>query len=139
LTITEFGCVFLVGLETGLFPAKNAPLEEERRLMYVGITRAKTKLFITYTRQRCLFGNTTFPKPSRFLSEIPLDLIHIVKDVQPVASVAYPRGSKVFHSNFGEGIVIGNKDADLINVEFEQGNHWLAAKYLPSEMFYSLN
>jgi len=134
----EFGCVFLVGLETGLFPSKNAPLEEERRLMYVGITRAKTKLFITYTRQRCLFGNTVFPKPSRFLSEIPLDLIHIVKDVQPAASMAYPKGSKVFHQNFGEGIVIG-KDSELINVEFEQGNHWLAAKYLPSDVFHSVN
>jgi DNA helicase-2/ATP-dependent DNA helicase PcrA len=134
----EFGCVFLVGLETGLFPAKNAPLEEERRLLYVAITRAKTKLFITYTRQRCLFGNTVFSKPSRFLSEIPLDLIHIVKDVQPVASLAYPRGSKVFHQHFGEGIVIG-KDSELINVEFEQGNHWLAAKYLPAEVFHSVN
>lgn len=108
--------------------------------MYVGITRAKTKLFITYTRQRCLFGNTVFPKPSRFLSEIPLDLIRIVKDAPAInASASYPKGSKVFHENFGEGIVIGSKDADFINVEFEQGSHWLAAKYLPSNVFYSVN
>ncbi len=135
----EFGCVFLVGLESGLFPAKTAPLEEERRLMYVGITRAKTKLFITYSRQRCLFGNTLTPKPSRFLSEIPLDLINIVKDTPSInASADYQKGSKVFHQNFGEGIVVG-KNSELINVEFEQGNHWLAAKYLPSEVFHSIN
>jgi DNA helicase-2/ATP-dependent DNA helicase PcrA len=135
----EFGCVFLVGLETGLFPAKTAPLEEERRLMYVGITRAKTKLVITYSRQRCLFGNTVFQKPSRFLSEIPLDLINIVKDAPIVtASASYPKGSKVFHQEFGEGIVVG-KDSELINVEFDDGNHWLAARYLPPDVFHSIN
>jgi DNA helicase-2/ATP-dependent DNA helicase PcrA len=135
----EFGCVFLVGLEQGMFPAKSAPLEEERRLMYVGITRAKTKLFVSYARQRCLFGNTVFPKPSRFLSEIPLDLIHIVKD-EPIisASASYEKGVKVFHQNFGEGIVIGT-DSEFINVKFDEGNHWLAANYLPSELFHSVN
>lgn len=76
----EFDNVFLVGAEEGLFPGQRAlesdeELEEERRLMYVGITRARKKLYITHTQRRTLFGNTKYNKPSRFLEEIPKDLI----------------------------------------------------------------
>lgn len=76
----EFQTVFIVGMEEGLFPHSRTmlniiELEEERRLMYVGITRAKEKLFLTYTRQRLLFGQRTNNLTSRFLSEIPQDLI----------------------------------------------------------------
>jgi DNA helicase-2/ATP-dependent DNA helicase PcrA len=135
----EFGLVFLVGLEAGLFPAKTASLEEERRLMYVGITRAKQKLVISYAKQRTLFGNTIQPKPSRFLSEIPRELVNIIREPNNInASASYPKGTKVFHEQFGEGVVVG-KNSELINVEFEQGNHWLAAGYLPADVFHSIN
>jgi DNA helicase-2/ATP-dependent DNA helicase PcrA len=135
----EFGLVFLVGLEQGMFPAKTAPLEEERRLMYVGITRAKQKLVISYARQRTLFGNSTFQKPSRFLSEIPMELINIVKDAPIMsASADYPKGTRVKHQEFGEGIVVG-QSSQFINVEFSDGNHWLAAGYLPPDVFHSIN
>ena len=79
----EFPIVFLIGLEEGIFPharsigfgAQNSELEEERRLMYVGITRAKEKLFLTYAKSRKVFGNYQTNPKSRFLDEIPFDLI----------------------------------------------------------------
>lgn len=72
----EFPVVFIVGMEEGLFPGNQvmydpSEIEEERRLCYVGITRAKEKLFITNARSRMIYGNTSFTRPSRFLSEIP--------------------------------------------------------------------
>ena len=75
----EFPVVFIVGMEEGLFPGNQvmydpSELEEERRLCYVGITRAKEKLYITNARSRMLFGNTSFTRPSRFLGEIPDEL-----------------------------------------------------------------
>ncbi len=75
----EFPVVFIVGMEEGLFPGNQVmydptELEEERRLCYVGITRAKEKLYITNARSRMLFGNTSFTRPSRFLGEIPEEL-----------------------------------------------------------------
>ncbi|MBQ7115920.1 MAG: UvrD-helicase domain-containing protein [Clostridia bacterium] len=75
----EFPVVFIVGMEEGLFPGNQVmydptELEEERRLCYVGITRAKEKLYITNARSRMLFGNTSFTRPSRFLNEIPEEL-----------------------------------------------------------------
>ncbi|MGN1315636.1 MAG: ATP-dependent helicase [Acutalibacteraceae bacterium] len=75
----EFPVVFIVGMEEGLFPGNQvmydpSELEEERRLCYVGITRAKEKLYITNARSRMLFGNTSYTRPSRFLSEIPEEL-----------------------------------------------------------------
>jgi DNA helicase-2/ATP-dependent DNA helicase PcrA len=76
----EFPVVFLIGAEEGVFPsarAMNEPddMEEERRLAYVGITRARTRLFITHAWSRSLFGNTQYNPPSRFLEEIPVDLV----------------------------------------------------------------
>ena len=79
----EFPVVFLIGLEEGIFPhsrsigfgAQNSELEEERRLMYVGITRAKEKLFLTYAKSRKVFGNYQTNPKSRFLNEIPFELI----------------------------------------------------------------
>ena len=75
----EFPVVFIVGMEEGLFPGNQVmydptEIEEERRLCYVGITRAKEKLYITNARQRMLFGNTSITRPSRFLNEIPEEL-----------------------------------------------------------------
>ncbi|HZJ75486.1 MAG TPA: 3'-5' exonuclease, partial [Clostridia bacterium] len=75
----EFPCVFLAGVEEGLFPSNQVlyypdELEEERRLAYVGITRAKEKLYITNAQSRMVYGSTTFTKPSRFINEIPREL-----------------------------------------------------------------
>ena len=76
----EFDNVFLVGMEEGLFPSKrsieeDAQTEEERRLCYVAITRAKKHLFITNTKKRTLYGSTTYSTPSRFIDEIPENLL----------------------------------------------------------------
>ena len=76
----EFPVVFLIGAEEGVFPHSRAlmepdEMEEERRLAYVGITRARTRLFITHAWSRSLFGNTQYNPPSRFLEEIPVELV----------------------------------------------------------------
>ena len=76
----EFEVVFLVGMEEGLFPSKRSieeddAVEEERRLCYVGITRAKKKLYITNTKKRTLYGTTTFSMPSRFIDELPSEVL----------------------------------------------------------------
>lgn len=75
----EFPCVFMAGVEEGLFPRTQVmyypeELEEERRLAYVGITRAKEKLYITNAQSRMIYGSTSYTKPSRFLEEIPVEL-----------------------------------------------------------------
>ena len=76
----EFPIVFLVGMEEGIFPgyktiSEPKELEEERRLAYVGITRAKEKLFLTCSKQRTMFGSTSYNNPSRFLKEIPVNML----------------------------------------------------------------
>lgn len=76
----EFPVVFLVGMEEGIFPGyksigEQKELEEERRLCYVGVTRAKENLFLTNSKQRTTFGSTTHNPPSRFLQEIPKELL----------------------------------------------------------------
>lgn len=86
----EFKNIFLVGMEEGLFPGSQAygdeeELEEERRLCYVGITRAKSRLFLTAAKQRTLFGQTRYNLPSRFLDEIPKDLIEKTEDLHSFA------------------------------------------------------
>lgn len=78
----EFETVFLIGLEQNLFPSRKGDLEEERRLMYVAITRAK---------QRQLYGSTMFQKPSVFLSEIPSQLVTLQKD-KPAVTLKVPDG-----------------------------------------------
>lgn len=88
----EFPVVFIVGMEEGVFPHSRAledenELEEERRLAYVGITRAEQKLYLTCATRRLLFGRTTSNMPSRFLDEIPVE---VMEDVTPV------RGSSLF-------------------------------------------
>ncbi|MEK7154323.1 MAG: UvrD-helicase domain-containing protein [Patescibacteria group bacterium] len=86
----EFPVVFLVGMEEGLFPHASslinpAELEEERRLCYVGITRAKQQLFLTYCRERMMYGSTQFNPPSRFVFEVPGHLI----DFQPLEKIEH--------------------------------------------------
>jgi DNA helicase-2/ATP-dependent DNA helicase PcrA len=87
----EFDTVFLIGLEQGLFPSRNGSLEEERRLFYVGITRAKKRLIVTHAKQRQLYGTTLHQKPSVFLGEIPTQLVDSQKD-KPVVSLKLPEG-----------------------------------------------
>ena len=81
----EFPVVFLVGMEEGIFPGyksigEEKELEEERRLCYVGVTRAKENLYLTNSKQRTTFGSTTHNPPSRFLKEIPKELLDGYED-----------------------------------------------------------
>jgi DNA helicase-2/ATP-dependent DNA helicase PcrA len=118
----EFDVVFMVGMEDGVFPhyrsmGDSGQLEEERRLAYVGITRARRRLYLTHAWSRSLFGGSSFNPPSRFLSEIPTDLVRQLKDD---ANGARSRGSEglmhepvqisagdtVFHDRWGEGVVV---------------------------------
>jgi DNA helicase-2/ATP-dependent DNA helicase PcrA len=88
----EFPTVFVVGLEEGLFPSEHSAfdadrLPEERRLCYVGLTRAMQRLYLTHAESRRIFGRTSYREPSRFLSELPSDA---VEDVRPRISVSRP-------------------------------------------------
>jgi DNA helicase II / ATP-dependent DNA helicase PcrA len=149
----EFPVVFLAGMEDGLFPhqrsvADLAGLEEERRLAYVGMTRAMRQLYLTYAEQRRLYGVDTYGQPSRFISELPADL---VEEIRPRLQVSRPvfvkrsasleespsagmrMGSRVRHSKFGDGVVLnfeGNGPHARIQVNFEgQGTKWLMLSY----------
>ena len=95
----EFPVVFLAGMEEGVFPSyrsigEESEMEEERRLCYVGITRAKEKLFLTLAKSRTLFGNTTYNRQSRFIDEIPEDLLKYVGE-----------NGCVFNSNTGKPVI----------------------------------
>ncbi len=115
----EFASVFLTGLEEGVFPhsrtlTEPAELEEERRLAYVGITRAIDRLFLTYAARRALFGNTyAYPK-SRFLEEIPaVDVLE--SDSIPLPRPAGGRWREVaIHESAGAGVHLGLKDGDRV-------------------------
>ncbi|MES9901587.1 MAG: DNA helicase II, partial [Sedimenticola sp.] len=121
----EFPLVFIAGLEEGLFPHSMSSedpqrLEEERRLCYVGMTRAMEQLFLSYAESRRLHGSETFPRPSRFLREIPPELMQEVRarpqvsravyTPSPTAFVmeesAFQLGQRVEHPKFGEGVVL---------------------------------
>jgi DNA helicase II / ATP-dependent DNA helicase PcrA len=141
----EFPVVFMCGLEEGLFPhylSSEDPvrLEEERRLCYVGMTRAMQKLYMLYAESRRLHGKEVYHRPSRFLSEIPEDTLDQVrvktKVSQTYSSNNYPRetmyqttdtgiriGQRVTHHSFGEGTVIkleGSGEHARIQVRFEK-------------------
>lgn len=155
----EFPVVFLAGMEEGIFPhartlMNETELEEERRLCYVGITRAKERLVMTSTRMRSIYGNTVMYPPSRFLNEIPRDLLqpirrsHVSSDAaaarsKPVAQTAkvahrcsdFKAGQKVNHPKWGVGTVVevkGEGDKTELKVAFPQeGIRNLLAKYAP--------
>jgi DNA helicase-2/ATP-dependent DNA helicase PcrA len=157
----EFPVVFMAGMEDGLFPhqrsvADLASLEEERRLCYVGTTRAMKQLYITYAEQRRLYGVDTYGQPSRFIGELPPDL---VEEIRPRLQVSRPvfvkrntgsssleemptpnmrMGSRVRHSKFGDGVVLnfeGNGPHARIQVNFErQGTKWLMLSYANLEV-----
>jgi DNA helicase-2/ATP-dependent DNA helicase PcrA len=146
----EFPLVFLAGMEENLFPHRMSleepgRLEEERRLCYVGITRAMEKLMITYAESRRLHGSETFNAPSRFIREIPAELLHEVRlhttISRPVSSLTQARvpdtelnlGQQVYHQIFGEGVVLnfeGRGASARVEVNFDtEGSKWLVLQY----------
>ena len=151
----EFPLVFLVGLEEGLFPHQRSiesenDLEEERRLCYVGITRAEKQLIICYAEQRRLYGNTLYGIPSRFLKEIPDTLIEEIRPKMKTQINTYERevkkplatrtnetgmrvGQQVSHAKFGEGAITdveGSGSQARVQVNFaEVGSKWLVLTY----------
>lgn len=152
----EFPLVFLVGLEEGLFPSQRSTedegrLEEERRLAYVGITRARERLVVSYAESRRMHGTEMLARPSRFLAEIPASL---VDEVRPRVQVSRPLyggsgrhagseslqedlpvklGQRVSHPSFGDGVVVsaeGSGAHTRLQVNFEAaGSKWLVAAY----------
>ena len=149
----EFETVFLVGMEDGLFPSQQSitdpnRIEEERRLFYVGITRAMQNLFISHAELRRLYGQENYPKPSRFLREIPGELMQEVrvraqiirpgtaakaKVADSLKTQTYKAGQKVSHAKFGAGIVLqteGEGSQEKIQVNFKtEGMKWLMLAY----------
>lgn len=131
----EFDYVFIVGMEEGIFPHYNAindgtlsAIEEERRLCYVAITRAKKKLYIISAKSRMLFGNTNMNRPSRFIEEIDDEYLDVDerKVIKNVASkvkknidknALYEVGERISHTDFGEGIIVGI-DKSILTVAF---------------------
>lgn len=147
----EFPVVFITGLEEGLFPHQMSSeepgrLAEERRLCYVGLTRAMRELYLTYAESRRLFGNETLNPPSRFLREIPGEL---VEEVRVRAAVSRPvgrrgtvrqeeangigLGARVVHPKFGEGTVLhfeGQGPNARLQINFDGvGTKWLVSQY----------
>jgi DNA helicase-2/ATP-dependent DNA helicase PcrA len=148
----EFPLVFLVGLEEGLFPHSMscddpARLEEERRLCYVGMTRAMQALYLSHAESRRLHGNDNYPLPSRFIREIPAELMREVRAGPSISQPLYggspyqdseeltgfSLGQRVRHSKFGEGVVLnaeGQGRSARVQVNFEQvGSKWLVVAY----------
>ncbi len=151
----EFPLVFLVGMEEGLFPSQRSVedegrLEEERRLAYVGITRARERLLVTHAESRRMHGTEMLARPSRFLGEMPAELID---EVRPRVQVSRPLyggnryagsasleealpvqlGQRVSHAKFGEGVVVsaeGSGAHTRLQINFEDnGSKWLVAAY----------
>ncbi len=147
----EFERVYLTGMEEGLFPHQRssdnpAQLEEERRLCYVGMTRARRKLTLSYARYRRLHGNEFYSRPSRFLDEIPKEFIAEVRPGGPVSLGVFNQpsaedadnnlfapGQRVAHARFGEGTVMnldGRGSHARVQVNFERaGAKWLVLAY----------
>ncbi len=157
----EFPLVFMIGVEEGLFPSQRSfedpeRLEEERRLAYVGVTRAEKQLVITFANRRRVHGAEFYPKPSRFIQEIPeacLNFVRLSGSAQPTLSGGAPygmtdsvqkaleadnqtgfrTGERVFHQKFGEGVVVGTEGSGehaRVNIQFTHaGAKWLVTAY----------
>lgn len=145
----EFPLVFLTGLEEGLFPhemSRSEPgrLEEERRLCYVGMTRAMQKLILVYAQSRMLHGRQLHNRPSRFLTEMPAQCLNeirvtrsqsVVKQVQQksIPDCPFRLGAPVRHPKFGEGVVMqfeGEGEHARVQVKFKtNGIKWLVLGY----------
>jgi DNA helicase-2/ATP-dependent DNA helicase PcrA len=144
----EFDVVFLVGMEDGVFPhyrsmTDSAELEEERRLAYVGITRARRRLYLTHAWSRSLFGASSYNPPSRFLAEIPAELVEEVEGEKAEAAVQstlapipeVSAGDTVVHDRFGEGVVLTvsgmGQDTEVVVVFEDEGEKRLLLAYAP--------
>ena len=149
----EFKLVFLVGMEENLFPSQQSVddvgrLEEERRLCYVGMTRAMQHLYLTYAESRRLYGRESYPRPSRFLREIPSELIQEVRvratinhPVTPIqiknsslqVTGSYKLGQRISHAKFGEGVVLqieGSGAQERVQINFKTADvKWLMLAY----------
>ena len=153
----EFPLVFISGLEEGLFPSimsleEPGRLEEERRLCYVGVTRAMKKLYLTHAESRRINGSETYNRVSRFASEIPAELIQEVRirgaisrpaphttrmargfDGAEVTGTVFKLGQRVNHAKFGEGVVLnyeGQGKQARVQVNFKaEGAKWLMIAY----------
>ncbi len=151
----EFPLVFLVGMEEGLFPHQRSSeeagrMEEERRLCYVGITRAREQLIVSSAEVRRLYGNDNYNVVSRFIKEIPADLMqeirpkaqfsrpvyqpqHSITRRQVEQDVGLSVGQRVSHSKFGQGIILnieGQSAQARVQVNFENnGSKWLMLEY----------
>ena len=145
----EFPLVFLAGMEENLFPHRMSldepgRLEEERRLCYVGVTRAMQKLVLTYAESRRIHGSESYNTASRFVREIPAELIHEVRlgasVSRPLATLApaahaesgVSLGQRVMHKVFGEGVVTnfdGRGTNAPVAVSFTEGSKWLVLQY----------
>ena len=156
----EFPVVFLIGMEDGVFPHMRSieagDVEEERRLAYVGITRAKQRLYLTYARRRSLYGGSDWNLPSRFLDEIPADLAERQQSEQrsfgrpaaatrwsdtpnaptrrePTPGATFRIGEDVVHARFGDGVVTGLEAGGVVMVRFasDGSEKKLMADYAP--------
>jgi len=163
----EFPFVFLTGMEEGLFPHRMSMedpsgLEEERRLCYVGITRAMQKLYLTYAESRRLHGSENFNRPSRFIKEIPGELLSEIRLTtrisrplsfqrktpngiqisgaagQVVPDTEFHLGQRVSHKLFGEGVVLnfeGQGAQARVQINFDrEGAKWLVVSYAKLEV-----
>lgn len=149
----EFPLVFMVGMEEGLFPSQQSiyekqKLEEERRLCYVGITRAMQKLHITHAESRMLWGKNEFAIKSRFLKELPKELLDEIRPKREVSrpitakeifsheikgGSKYSKGQKVHHATFGNGTIInieGEGTKEMALIKFANESKWLMTSYL---------
>ncbi|MCP4993303.1 MAG: DNA helicase II [Gammaproteobacteria bacterium] len=150
----EFPLVFLTGVEEGLFPHSMSAedpdrLEEERRLCYVGMTRAMSQLYLTHAESRRLHGKESYPLPSRFIREIPANLVEEIRARPRVSrplyapssaasetlaqEAGYRLGQQVRHPKFGEGVVLnaeGQGSSARVQVNFaSEGAKWLVVAY----------
>lgn len=148
----EFPLVFMAGMEEGLFPHKMSSeepgrLEEERRLCYVGMTRAMRRLYLTYAEVRRLYGQENYTRPSRFLREVPAEYVEEIRMRGTVSQPVFVRestgamesgtgfrlGQHVMHPKFGEGVVLnceGQGAQARVQVNFDAvGTKWLVLSY----------
>ena len=152
----EFPLVFICGLEEGMFPSQQSGddserLEEERRLCYVGMTRAMQKLYLTHAESRRLYGQEQYNRPSRFIREIPADCLEEIRLTTNVSkptqmnrfgsaashsafeNTGFKLGQRVLHDKFGEGTVLnyeGTGAQSRIQVNFDElGSKWLVTAY----------
>jgi len=154
----EFPLVFIVGMEEGMFPSQRSAeesggLAEERRLAYVGLTRAMEKLTLTYAQSRRLYGKEVYHRPSRFIAELPTECIEEVRlratVSRPIShqrlgtpinqnDSGYALGQRLRHPKFGEGTIInleGDGERCRLQIAFQgEGIKWLVVAYAKLEL-----